>query len=260
LGAIIKLAEEPDGPNLPAAVEAADNVKSLIDIDSKTGLYKQEAFFNHLGTTIAELSHQESVTLFVFDAKAFKTINDTLGHQAGDRLLAIFGKALSSSFVRASDIVAHGSRDNPDDRAIARFGGDEFAAYYVSKEESYPDEKRTSNIDANQRALLQIEHINNNISEAIIGTEFEGLPVSLSAGFTVLEGADLEQADQDPAAIAESIFVIADYNMFKSKYSDRLANITDDDRERLQAIIPYIESLGSRVEPWLKQAAGLEAA
>jgi len=59
------------------------------------------------------LERGESLSLFVMDLDQFKEVNDTLGHQVGDRLLQEVGRRLVS-VLRHSDTVA-------------RLGGDEFA-------------------------------------------------------------------------------------------------------------------------------------
>jgi diguanylate cyclase (GGDEF)-like protein len=53
----------------------------------------------------------------------FKNVNDTLGHQAGDRLLEALAERLVG-VLRAQDVVAH-RRDGPG-HLVARLGGDEF--------------------------------------------------------------------------------------------------------------------------------------
>ena len=58
-------------------------------------------------------NNDKIVAIMFLDLDGFKTINDTLGHEAGDMILKTVGSRLTS-IVRASDVVA-------------RVGGDEFA-------------------------------------------------------------------------------------------------------------------------------------
>jgi diguanylate cyclase (GGDEF)-like protein len=61
--------------------------------------------------------YQRPLSLAFMDVDNFKSINDTLGHAAGDRVLAAVSGAISEC-VRASDF-------------IGRLGGDEFAVLLV---------------------------------------------------------------------------------------------------------------------------------
>ena len=62
----------------------------------------------------AMLARDRGLAVFLFDLDRFKHVNDSLGHHAGDHLLAVLGQ-------RLAEVV----RD-PDD-VVARLGGDEFA-------------------------------------------------------------------------------------------------------------------------------------
>jgi diguanylate cyclase len=80
--------------------------------DALTGLANRRAFDRVLARWAA--SGSSDFILAIIDIDNFKQINDTFGHQVGDRVLACLAEALST-LVRSTDIVA-------------RFGGDEFAA------------------------------------------------------------------------------------------------------------------------------------
>lgn len=78
---------------------------------------------NHLGLELlgSKLFSQlhrgifESITLIFIDIDGFKEINDSCGHQVGDRVIASFG-ALITSNIRTYDVVS----------IISNPGGDEF--------------------------------------------------------------------------------------------------------------------------------------
>lgn len=82
--------------------------------DTLTGLANRRLFRNRLEHVINNLSRDgHSLGLILIDLDNFKHINDSLGHDSGDSLLAIIAERLQQC-VRASDTVA-------------RLGGDEFA-------------------------------------------------------------------------------------------------------------------------------------
>ncbi|GGJ66955.1 EAL domain-containing protein [Deinococcus aquiradiocola] len=81
--------------------------------DSLTGLPNRSLFLEHLQRQLNETPrHRQRVAVGLMDLNRFKTINDTLGHSAGDALLVQVAERLRATF-RPSDIVA-------------RMGGDEF--------------------------------------------------------------------------------------------------------------------------------------
>lgn len=90
------------------------NIAENGDKDELTGLRNRRSFFA-LGKY--ELMRRNRVryplTVAMMDIDCFKTLNDTQGHDAGDKLLIAFSECLISS-LRHIDI-------------IARIGGDEFA-------------------------------------------------------------------------------------------------------------------------------------
>jgi diguanylate cyclase (GGDEF)-like protein len=93
--------------------EGIDRIADAADHDHLTGLLNRRAF----GILAADrldrvLEHSGHCSIAIVDLDGFKAVNDTLGHQAGDRLLQLVGSAIRAN-VRPSDISA-------------RYGGDEF--------------------------------------------------------------------------------------------------------------------------------------
>jgi diguanylate cyclase (GGDEF)-like protein len=82
--------------------------------DSLTGLANPALFRDRLAHAVARQQRgNTSITLLLIDLDNFKTVNDTLGHSAGDELLITVAGRLSAQ-VRPAD-------------TLARLGGDEFA-------------------------------------------------------------------------------------------------------------------------------------
>jgi PAS domain S-box-containing protein len=105
-------------------------IRKLAFYDPLTGLASKSLFLDLLNREIKKANRTDSsLAVFFIDLNEFKTINDTLGHQTGDHLLAGVGKRLVKC-LRQSDIICRPAQDPDDDRSqdyLARFGGDEFA-------------------------------------------------------------------------------------------------------------------------------------
>jgi diguanylate cyclase (GGDEF)-like protein/PAS domain S-box-containing protein len=82
--------------------------------DALTGLPNRVQLTNRLGQALeAAQAEGDQVAVLILDLDHFKEVNETFGHQAGDRLLEQVGPRLRSE-IRPEDMVA-------------RLGGDEFA-------------------------------------------------------------------------------------------------------------------------------------
>jgi len=82
--------------------------------DPLTGLYNRRAFDEHLGRILTEDADAAGGTaLLLIDLDNFKSVNDALGHAAGDAVLREVARRARAA-VRPADVVA-------------RLGGDEFA-------------------------------------------------------------------------------------------------------------------------------------
>jgi diguanylate cyclase (GGDEF)-like protein len=80
--------------------------------DALTGVNNRKSFDQKIERELAMLDDTDPMALIVFDINAFKWINDSFGHVAGDRVLQVVADSLKKNF-RQSDFVA-------------RYGGDEF--------------------------------------------------------------------------------------------------------------------------------------
>lgn len=92
-----------------------DRLRFLAYHDSLTGLMNRQGFRDCLFQVLDEMPAKDSEPLLMFiDLDGFKAVNDSYGHDVGDRLLKAVGE-------RMTEIL-------PATSSVARLGGDEFAA------------------------------------------------------------------------------------------------------------------------------------
>ncbi|MCL6559434.1 MAG: diguanylate cyclase, partial [Firmicutes bacterium] len=144
--------------------------------DSLTGLYNR-AYFEEEMRRLGSGRHTP-IGIIVCDVDGLKLVNDTLGHDAGDRLLAAAANVIRGSF-------------RPDDM-VARIGGDEFAILL-------PKSDRNAVEGACQRIRDAISRYND---------EQPDIPLSISVGFAFSEDARLNIVE---------LFKEADNNMYREK-------------------------------------------
>ena len=95
--------------------EAQRRIEHLAHFDTVTSLPNRALLADRLAQeTARSRRNSRGFAVLFFDLDGFKTVNDTWGHAAGDRVLALVGKRVRKC-VRASDTVG-------------RLGGDEFLA------------------------------------------------------------------------------------------------------------------------------------
>lgn len=148
---------------------AEERLQQLANYDALTGLPNRLLFADRLAQAMARRSRTGATitALLYIDIDRFKSVNDTLGHEAGDRLLIDFAKILTSS-VRSADTVA-------------RLGGDEFTVILENLQR--PADARTV-----AQALVEK-------ARRTVGVGALTVRVSASVGIAVLSAADADPAE-----------------------------------------------------------------
>jgi diguanylate cyclase (GGDEF)-like protein/PAS domain S-box-containing protein len=96
---------------------AQEKFRHLAFHDSLTGLPNRAALKARMDVALAEAERSEhEVTVMCLDLNGFKQVNDSLGHEAGDRLLELLARRLGQ-VIRGDDTAA-------------RLGGDEFVLVF----------------------------------------------------------------------------------------------------------------------------------
>lgn len=110
--------------------DALENqLKHLAFHDSLTGVADRALFDDRLQHAVARANRsQESLAILFLDLDGFKSVNDALGHAAGDTVLVEVARRLQRC-LRVTD-------------TLARFGGDEFAILLEGDGASDPIETR----------------------------------------------------------------------------------------------------------------------
>ncbi|MEW6996921.1 EAL domain-containing protein [Colwelliaceae bacterium BS250] len=108
--------------------KSEEQLKYLAYYDSLTGLANRESFNYQLERflTLAERGNYHVGVLFI-DLDRFKRINDTLGHNFGDKVLQKVARVLNSN-LRESDVLGRDTDHKPTSK-VARLGGDEFTVF-----------------------------------------------------------------------------------------------------------------------------------
>ena len=148
--------------------------------DGLTGLWNRAEIENSVNERLASLGENEHSVFALLDLDGFKEINDTYGHDVGDRALIHFAGKLRSTF-RFGDI-------------LGRLGGDEFVVYMTLTAEREIVERRLK------------ELMENLAKDSTVGAD--GIPpVTCSIGCCI--------ASRDDSF--ESVYKSADEALYESK-------------------------------------------
>jgi len=165
--------------------KSEERLTKLAQNDSLTGLANRSLFYSRLEHLIIRTKRsQKWSALLLIDLDRFKIINDTMGHDVGDKVLQYVAEKLTDC-VRLVDLVA-------------RLGGDEFA---VLLEESGSES--------------EVEDVVSRISEALsttIGISGYDVEISSSIGVAMLDNKVLD---------SEKLIKNADIAMYYAKERGR---------------------------------------
>ncbi len=162
-------------------------VEQLSYTDAMTDLHNYRYFRMRLNEEIMRDKRTGSgLSLLILDVDYFKNFNDTLGHQAGDRVLK-----------QLSDILKETVREND---IVARYGGEEFAVILPSVDK--------------KGAMILAERLRVNIEQA----KFDGEEVQPGKRVTVSIG---EASLLDSEMEADTLIKHADLALYAAKESGR---------------------------------------
>ncbi len=163
--------------------EAARGLERLATLDGLTGVFNRRAWLAKANTELAvSLRYGHPVAVVMIDLDHFKAINDSRGHDAGDRALQFVAEALRSA-VRAGDLVG-------------RYGGEEFCVLM-----NHADHAAANAFDSRLRKQLT--------EAALVELGFE---VSYSAGIAMRTS---------PLDTLEDLLKRADVTLYRAKAQGR---------------------------------------
>ncbi|MCG6200062.1 diguanylate cyclase domain-containing protein [Psychromonas antarctica] len=92
--------------------------------DHLTGLANRNMFNKYINETLQQAANQKKqVTVLFLDLDGFKAINDTFGHEVGDKLLIVIAERFNA-VIRKQDSIKFA--ELPNNMLVSRIGGDEF--------------------------------------------------------------------------------------------------------------------------------------
>src|SRR3954451_14376241 len=180
------------GRSLVQLAELKDQLRHQAYHDALTGLGNRALFLEWLGETLErEIAGRGDPPAILFvDLDDFKTINDSLGHPAGDELLRLVAARLRTSI-------------RPEDLAV-RLGGDEFAVLVGGLA---ADEDAATATSVAARAVLIAERILDALRE----------PFFIAGGTATIRGSIGIAVSRQPRDGAEALVRDADVAMYEAK-------------------------------------------
>jgi diguanylate cyclase (GGDEF)-like protein len=180
-------------------------LRHLLEHDSMTGLANRSAALDRVAAAVRDLDVDGGeVAVLIIDVDRLRDVNDALGHDIGDRLLASTAKRLTTA-VRPSDIVA-------------RVGGDQFLVLC----HAVPD---------SADAMDMADRLRRALTGRLTIRQLE-LNVSVSVGVSITEPA---MRSQDPVDVAGQLASRADAAVHAAKQAGRACSVIFTEQLQNQA-------------------------
>lgn len=162
-----------------------EQLRMLAATDSLTRLYNHRHFMTRLDAAIKHgRRHGRPLSILMMDLDHFKRVNDTYGHQQGDRVLQAFASILK--------------RTAREEDTLARYGGEEFAAILP---------------DTSLRGAMRLgERIRNRVRDLEFEHSGGSFHVTVSVGAAELS---------DGVRAAEDFAAFADEALYRAKEAGR---------------------------------------
>jgi diguanylate cyclase (GGDEF)-like protein len=169
------------------SIESFENIQFILNSanrDFLTGLYNRRYFYSHIDEVLENA--QENflhVCIAMIDIDNFKSINDTYGHDVGDKVIIHLAEILQS--------------DTKHEDLVARFGGEEFCIALVG-----PDADMMYDI---------LERIRKNVAHSRVKVENAEISFTISLGAAMYQSGDA----------IDDVINQADMNLYEAKNSGK---------------------------------------
>jgi diguanylate cyclase (GGDEF)-like protein len=150
-------------------------LEKVAQIDALTGVYNRRFFMEFLENGVLKSKKLVgNCYIVMIDVDKFKSINDTYGHQAGDRVLAEVAARLKALIRKPDDI-------------FARYGGEEFITLIT---------------DTDDDEIVEIvERLRLSVCEEMFEIDDSSLHVTASFGIARINNYDIEEAIKNADAV-----------------------------------------------------------
>ena len=188
-------------------------IKKQAYYDQLTGLTNKSLFNDRLNQNIYDAERNNSILAVLFvDLDNFKYVNDSMGHNAGDRLIKIVSKRIKDC-LRKTDTVA-------------RWGGDEFTIML-------PDVKDIANV-----FNLCSRILNKELSNIIIDNQELRITASIGISMYPQDGDNAETLikNADTAMYKAKEKGKNTYRLYKPKMNQKLINRINNENNLYKAI------------------------